>query len=182
MGMAAPTYFTADMVRALPDDGRRYEVVHGELLVTPAPRAWHQEIVWRLGSAVRAYLEREPVGHMFASPADISFAPDTLVQPDVFVVPLDQARALEWSQITRLLLSVEVLSPASLRADRFTKRRWYQEAQVPLYWVVDADAQTVEVWTPETSVPTVERERLRWEPAGATRPFELDLWKLFRPI
>ena len=42
MGMAAPVYYTADMVRALPNDGNRYETVHGELLVTPAPRLWHQ--------------------------------------------------------------------------------------------------------------------------------------------
>lgn len=48
MGMAAPLYYTAEMVRALPDDGNRYETVHGELLVTPAPRPWHQEVVDRL--------------------------------------------------------------------------------------------------------------------------------------
>ena len=48
MGMVAPVYYTADMVRALPDDGNRYEVVHGELLVTPAPRLWHQKLVGRL--------------------------------------------------------------------------------------------------------------------------------------
>ena len=56
MGMAATTFYTADMVRALPDDGNRYETVHGELLVTPAPRAWHQEIVGRLYEALRTYL------------------------------------------------------------------------------------------------------------------------------
>ncbi len=45
MGMAAPVYYTADMVRAMPDDGNRYEVVYGELLVTPSPRPWHQIVV-----------------------------------------------------------------------------------------------------------------------------------------
>jgi len=182
MGMAAPTYFTAEMVRALPDDGQRYEVVHGELLVTPSPRLWHQEIVGRLAFAIRTYLTREPVGHALASPADISFAPDTLVQPDVFVVPLDQARTLKWTEIRRLLLVVEVLSPSSARADRFTKRRWYQEAGVPVYWLVDADAQAVEVWTPEARSPALERERLTWEPEGARQPFVLELGELFKPI
>ena len=52
MGMVAPVYYTADMVRALPDDGKRYETVHGELLVTPAPRAWHQEVLQRNRGAV----------------------------------------------------------------------------------------------------------------------------------
>ena len=99
MGMAAPTYWTAEMVRALPDDGNRYEVVYGELLVTPAPRLWHQEIVDRLLVLLRQYLATGGVGHAFASPADISLSPDTLVQPDVFVVPREQARTLEWSAI-----------------------------------------------------------------------------------
>ena len=61
MGMAAPVYYTADMVRALPDDGNRYEVVYGELLVTPAPRAWHQILVLRLAAALKAYLGRYPL-------------------------------------------------------------------------------------------------------------------------
>ena len=117
MGMAAPIYYTADMVRELPDDGKRYEVVRGELLVTPAPRAWHQEVIRRLSNALGAYLDTERVGHLFCSPADISWGPDTLVQPDLFVVPLDQARTWDWSQMKDLLLVTEVLSPSSLRAD-----------------------------------------------------------------
>jgi Uma2 family endonuclease len=71
MGMAV-TYDTAHMVRALPDDGQRYEVVRGELLVTPAPHTWHQEIVGRLYERLRDSLRREPVGHALLSPADIS--------------------------------------------------------------------------------------------------------------
>lgn len=180
--MPAAPFYTAEMVRNLPDDGNRYEVVHGELLVTPAPRLWHQEIVNRLAYALRTYLTREPVGHVLSSPADISFAPDTLVQPDVFVVPLDQARTLQWSEIRRLLLVAEVLSPSSARADRFTKRRWYQEAGVPLYWLVDGDTHAVEVWTPAQRFPAIERDRLRWEPAGAMQPLVLELAELFRPI
>src|SRR2546429_1359127 len=88
MGMVVPAYYTADMVRELPDDGNRYEVVYGELLVTPAPRLWHQEIVGRLAWALRAYLDRARVGHVLASPADISWRPDVLVQPDLLVAPL----------------------------------------------------------------------------------------------
>jgi hypothetical protein len=62
MGMAAPVYYTAEMVRAMPDDGNRYEVVYGELLVTPAPRVWHQVVVQRLSLPIGQYLEKEPVG------------------------------------------------------------------------------------------------------------------------
>src|SRR5579859_4464907 len=164
MGMAVPIYYTADMVRALPDDGNRYEVVRGELLVTPAPRLWHQEIVARLSVVLRRYLEKEPVGHALHSPADISWSPDTLVQPDVFVVPLAQARTLDWAHVTDLLLAVEVLSPSSERADRFTKRLEYQRHEVPVYWIVDPDDRRVEVWTPSDRFPAFERQRLVWHP------------------
>ena len=182
MGMAAPTYYTADMVRALPDDGNRYEVVHGELLVTPAPRLWHQELSARLLAALRAYSDRERVGVVLASPADISWGRHILVQPDVFVVPVEEARLQDWSKIRQLLLAAEVLSPSSTRADRFTKRRLYQERGVSMYWMVDGDAQLVEVWQPEAEFPAIERDQLTWHPEGASRPFMLTLKDLFRPI
>ena len=182
MGMVAPVYYTADMVRALPDDGNRYEVVYGELLVSPAPRLWHQEVAQRLLVALRVYLEREPVGHVLASPADISWGPDVLVQPDLFVAPLAQVRTLDWTRVQDLLLVIEVLSPSSVRGDRFAKRRLYQEQGVPLYWIVDGDERLVEVWTPHAHFPAVERERVIWHPADAKRPFTLELPELFRPI
>ncbi len=181
MGMAAPIYYTADMVRAFPEDGNKYEVVHGELLVTPAPRPWH-EVVWgRLFIAVHEYLQREPVG-LFGSRSDISWGPDTLVSPDIIVVPLDEARTLQWARMQHLLLVAEVLSPSSSRHDRFTKRRLYQEQDVPLYWIVDGDERSVEVWTPGVLFPQVELQRLVWHPSGAAAPFALDLQELFRPI
>lgn len=182
MGMAAPTYWTAEMVRALPEDGNRYEVVYGELLVTPAPRPWHEVLQGRLLFELAQYLKREPVGIALGSRADISWAEDVLVQPDVFVVPMDQARTLDWTRYKDLLLIAEVLSPSTARADRFLKRRRYQEAGVPLYWIVDGDAHTVEVWTPDVHFPTLERERLHWHPAGAATPFSLTLEELFRPL
>jgi Uma2 family endonuclease len=182
MGMAAPTYFTADMVRALPNDGNRYEVVHGELLVTPAPRPWHEELVGRLYKALRDYLQEEPIGHVFGSHSDISWGPYVRVEPDVFVVPLRQARSLDWTQMRDLLLVIEVLSPSSSRGDRFTKRRLYQEQRIPVYWIVDGDNRVVEVWDPTVESPTIERDRLTWHPMGASRSFELALAELFRPI
>ncbi len=181
MGMAAPVYWTADMVRALPEDGQKYETVHGELLVSPSPRMLHQLVVGRLVSELTAYLDRERVGEVFPG-GDISWGDDTLVVPDVLVAPLDEARTMDWRHVRSLLLAIEVLSPSSLRADRFTKRRLYQEAGIPLYLVVDADARLVETWTPEVIFPVVESERIAWQPGGAATPFVLDLPRLFRPV
>lgn len=182
MRMAAPVYYTADMVRALPDDGNRYETVHGELLVTPSPRLWHQEIVGRLFVALRDFLENHPVGHVLQSPADISWSDDTLVQPDLFVADLGQVRTLEWANVTTLLLVIEVLSPSSARYDRFTKRRLYQEVRVPTYWIVDPDERQVEVWTPDLRFPQIHRQRVLWAPAGAGGTFEVELEELLKPI
>jgi Uma2 family endonuclease len=182
MSMAMPLFFSAEMVRALPEDGKRYETVHGELLVTPAPRPLHQLLQHRLHLALGKYLEGQQVGLILASPADISWGPDSLVQPDLFVVQLDEARTLDWARMRTLLLAIEILSPSSVRSDRFTKRRLYQEAGVPLYWVVDADLQMVEVWTPDASFPVVENDQLTWQPAGVGAPFVLSLSDLFRPL
>ena len=180
--MAATTFYTAEMVRALPDDGKRYETVHGELLVTPAPRAWHQVVVLRLAMALSEYSSRVGIGHVYHSPADISWSSETLVQPDVFVVDLAEARTMDWSEMRHLLLAVEVLSPSSVRADRFTKRRLYQEVGVPMYWVVDGDRHEVEVWTPGSLFPVTERERVRWQPEDASEEFVLELAEVFRSI
>jgi len=181
--MAAPIYYTADMVRALPDDGNIYEVVHGELLVSPSPRLWHEEVAHRLLETVRAYLRQEPVGLALGSRSDLSWGlRDVLVSPDLFVVPLDEARQLDWLSLRTVLLAAEVLSPSSLRADRFTKRRLYQEHGVPLYWVIDPDAHMVEVWHPADDFPATVRDRLEWRPAGSSGAFILDLGELFRPI
>ena len=182
MGMAAPIYYTADMVRAFPEDGNRYEVVYGELLVTPAPRPWHEIVQGRLSLALGDYLRNQPVGQLFGSRSDISWSPDTLVSPDLFIAPLEEARTLDWSKMQHLLLVAEVLSPSSSRFDRFVKRRRYQEAGVPVYWIVDADERLVEIWTPADALPAFERERLIWHPAGATQAFTLACEQLFRPV
>lgn len=182
MGMVTPVYYTADMVRELPEDGNRYEVVDGELLMTPAPRPWHQVITQRLFRALADYLDHHPVGHVICSPADISWGPLDLVQPDVFVVPLEEVRTLDWTRMQHLLLVAEVLSPSTARADRFTKRRLYQRSRVPLYWIVDGDRRQVEVWSPERDVPEIEVDSLIWRPDQSTTPFVLPLGELFRPL
>lgn len=182
MGMAAPIYWTADMVRTLPDDGNKYECVYGELLVSQAPRPWHEVVVTRLLIRITEYAERENAGYVFGSRSDISWSDDTLVQPDVFVLPLSEARTLTWSAMKSLQLAIEVLSPSSVRADRFAKRRLYQDVRIPLYWIVDADAHEIEVWTPDVRFPHVERERVMWAPTAASRPLIIELDELFKPL
>ncbi len=89
---------------------------------------------------------------------------------------------MNWAQMQNLLLVVEVLSPTTARYDRFTKRRLYQEVDVPTYWIVDPDTRSVEVWRPRDELPQIERERVVWHLLGAAEPLTVDLDELFRPL
>ena len=175
--------WTPNEVRALPDDGRRYEVVAGQLLVTPAPSFRHQEAVYRLTRALRDYSERTGVGYALMSPADIEPEAGALVQPDVFVGRLPAGRRPRtWADFGRLLLAVEVVSPSTARADRTVKRLLFQRAAVPEYWVVDLDARLVERWRPGDDRPEVLTELLRWQPDPAITPLEIDVAAFFAQV
>jgi len=176
----AARYLTVDDVLAFPDDGNRYELVFGELLVSPTPRLRHQRVVHRLADVLKPYCEREGLGEVFAAPADLSWGrTDVLTQPDVFVLPPEYRRGAEWADVRHVPLVVEVLSPSTARYDRFSKRLAYREVGVPTYWILDAEARVAEVWTPDVHVPRVEREALRWHPANASAPLVVELAALF---
>jgi Uma2 family endonuclease len=182
MSMPLTSYFTADAVRALPDDGKRYETVHGELLMTPAPGGQHQPFLSDLHVILGSYLAANGIKGVLESPADISFDDGTLVQPDLFVADIAAfLRSGEWKDVRTLYLVVEVVSQSSDTSDRVTKRRLYQEHRIPEYWVVDIDQHQVEVWTPDALFPVIERERLVWRHPALEADCTVDLAKLLSP-
>jgi Uma2 family endonuclease len=167
----------------LPDDGSRYEVIDGELFVTPAPAWRHQAAVLRLATLLDAYVSRERIGAVLPAPADVVFSEDRGVQPDVFVVPLvDGRRPERFDDVRRLLLVAEVLSPSTARADRVRKRTLYRDEQVPEYWVVDLDARTFERTTPHEDRPELLSEQLVWSPDGCNQPLVIDLEAYFTSV
>jgi Uma2 family endonuclease len=181
MGMpSALLYYTVEMVQGLPDDGNRYEAVHGELLVTPSPTWGHQRLAGRLYLALAPYVARHRLGELFMAPADLVHGPASIVQPDLLVLPFGVPEHGP-EQLARALLLIEVLSPGSARADHFTKRRLYQEAGIPLYWLVDGSTGSVEEWRADSEFPRFVSDMLVWHPSGAGEPFELALAELFRP-
>jgi len=186
MGMSAQDVshdWTAERALALPDDGNRYEVLDGELFVTPAPRLLHQAALVAMYDLVKPFVESNRLGWMFWSPADITFSPRRLVQPDLFVVPWrGEGRPETWSEIKSLLLAVEVVSPSTARADRFRKRLIYQDEGVPEYWVVDLDARLVERWRPSDTRPEIVGETLEWQPRADVDPLRIDLAALFQDV
>jgi Uma2 family endonuclease len=181
MGMPqAAEVWTAEQLRALPDDGLRHEVVDGEHLVTPAPRAPHQIALSELEALLRPYVKEHALGRVIHSPADLEFDPHTLMQPDLFVTA--GRRVKTWQDALPLRLAVEVLSPSTARADRILKRRRLQRAKVPEYWIVDLDARLIERWRPGDSRPEVLEERLEWRPEPSLAPLALDLPAFFREV
>ena len=174
---AQPTEWTVDMVRALPDDDNRYEVIDGELFVTPAPSVVHQRAVLELALVVAPYVRAYRIGEAIISPADvIVYGPRKFVQPDLFVVPLvNDAPMRAWTDVGRLLLTAEVLSPSTERTDRGRKRILYKEKAVPEYWIVDTDERIVERWRPDDSPVETLTESIEWQPDPDAPALVIDL-------
>jgi len=175
--------WTVDDLQDLPDDGSRYEIIDGELFVSPSPIWRHQDAVALLHRLLTDYLKIERVGHTFFSPADIAFSRTTVVQPDVFVVPLVSGRRpANFQAAGRMLLAAEVSSPSTARLDRVKKRSLFRGEGVPEYWIVDLDARTIERSTPTELRPEILDERLEWFPEGASAPLVIDLVQYFASV
>ena len=182
----APRRWTAREVRELiaknPLATPRYELVDGELLVTPSPNFAHQRAVNLLWKILDDYLRPLEAGIVSTSPFDVELEPEFLSQPDVFVLPMHEARRVTREMPAReLLLAAEVLSPSSGRIDRVVKRVKYLR-HIAEYWIVDLDARLVERWTPNEDRPEVLTELLEWHPAGAAIPLRLDIVKYFEAV
>ena len=181
MSMPAPLgRWTAAMLATLPDDGQRYEVIDGELFVTPAPSYAHGRIVVALAALFRAFLARSTHAEVMVAPADVGAGDGTSVQPDLFILPLDDGMPVEGpAELSELLLVVEVLSPATAGRDRYRKRVTYQQAGVPEYWIADPDARFVERWRPRMDEPEIVRHQIDWRDPHAESPLTIDLDLLF---
>src|SRR2546426_962968 len=180
----AKTPWTREMVLALPDDGNRYELIDGELLVSPSPRALHQRAVVALYDRVGPYARKYRLGVTGLAPSDPDLESEQLGQPDLFVVPLLEGgrEPIEWPDYAGPILIAEVISPSTARNDRITKRRRYQRSGVAEYWMVDVDARTFERWRPQDERPEILGERIEWRPEQAPEPLVIDLEEYFREV
>jgi Uma2 family endonuclease len=178
--------WTAAEVRRLIEENPlltpRYELVDGELLVTPSPVWVHQRAVSILLGKLLVYLERQPVGRASTSPMDVELESESIVQPDVFVLPVEESRRLIGKLIARVhTRAAVVLSPSSAPHDRVTKRPLFQR-HVGEYWIVDLDAGLFVRWRPGDERPEILLTAIEWHPPGATEPFVLDLPRYFAEV
>jgi Uma2 family endonuclease len=132
-----------DYARLPSGDGKRYEVLDGELYVTPAPSPLHQRLSKRLQRGLEDYFEVRGLGEVFNAPIDLILAPHDIVEPDLVLVA-EPAQVSQRGIEGVPLLVAEVLSPSTRAQDRGIKLRRYGDLGIPHYWIVDPDAQTVE--------------------------------------
>jgi len=169
-----------DLIAAQPLHTPRYELVDGELMVTPSPAPPHQIASRLLVVALAMYLEREPVADVLYSPSDVELEPEDLRQPDVFVVSRAELERVvrDGNPVRELLLAIEVLSPSSGRHDRVKKRRGYQR-HVPEYWIVDLESRLVERWRPGDDRPEILTESIMWRAPAAIDTLTIPLPAFF---
>lgn len=129
--------FTVDDLERMPDDGRRYELIDGMLIVSPAPSPPHQRVAFVLGMLLEAACPEDLV--VFGSPVNVRFSSSSALEPDVVVARVADAGGV---RLTRPpVLVAEVMSPDSVLRDLNLKKAAYQRFAIPSYWVVDPDLQ-----------------------------------------
>ena len=156
----------------LPDDGKRYEIVDGDLYVSPAPTPFHQTVSRRLQFQLMSQLEITGRAYVFNAPIDLILDDETVVQPDLVVVSMEQRDVISKRGIEGAAsVVVEILSPSTSSNDRVLKRLAYARHRIPEYWIVDPTAGQVEAYRLEAD-GYVLRERLERTDTLTSQVFE----------
>jgi Uma2 family endonuclease len=169
----------------LPDDGNRYEVIGGELYVTPAPGLSHQEIQTRLSYELFGFVRAHGLGKVYNGPVDVLFGEGEYLTPDLVFVRRGRESILRERGVEGAPdLIVEVLSPSTASRDRKQKRETYARFGVAQYWIVDPGKRRIEVYRPTTDATAnveIASEALSWTPVEGGPTLTLDVAELFEP-
>jgi len=154
----------------LPDDGNRYEVIAGEVYVTPSPHHGHQLAIVRIAGEFQAYTRAHGIGQIYTGPIDVLLSDSDYLVPDLVFVREERRGILSDRGIEGVPdLVIEVISPSTAARDRGLKRERYARFGVPVYWVVDVARQHVEVYRlsddPDGG-PEIVRDELVWRPVA----------------
>ncbi len=179
MAIETARWTRADLAR-FPDDGNRYEVLDGELLVTPQAAPDHQGDAVELAFALGSYCRQRGIGAI-ASPGAVVFGKNEL-QPDLLVIPgIARAAGKKWEELPLPVLVVEILSStwnSSRSRDLNVKRHAYLRLGIETYWVIDPPNRCVHVWTQGAKQEVVVTDVLRWQPNPEIAPFEITVGEL----
>lgn len=171
--------WTLEELHTLPDDGNKYELVRGQLFVTPPPNVEHETVLARLSRLLEPYVAAHALGFVYHPRSVLRFA-GSEVEPDLMVRQRPRDLRVDWDQAPVPILVVEVLSGSTRRRDRQDKRELYAEAGVDEYWIVDAQRRAITVTRPDGGEYTTSGE-LTWMPSGAEAPLIVQLADVFAP-
>jgi Uma2 family endonuclease len=133
--------------KEFPEDGKRYQLLDGDLYMSPAPSFWHQEILLRLAVALRQFVEQGTLGSVAVAPVDVVLDNDNVCQSDIlFVAAAHRGIIRDEGVFGAPDLCVEILSPSSRKLDLEAKRSIYARCDVNEYWIADPDARTVTLY------------------------------------
>lgn len=147
MAPQTATRMTYEEFMALPDDGKHYELIEGELVLNPAPVPRHQWIIGNVHFALRAYFVAHGGGRAYLSPVDVVLSSVNVLEPDVVVILADRLALIGPMNVQGPpSIAIEVLSPGSRRKDEVTKKRLYEQFGVDEYWIADPETETVKIY------------------------------------
>lgn len=131
----------------LPNDGKRYEIIDGELFVSPAPIPKHQIFVSNLLYYLADFVKRRGLGRVFTAPIDVVFSQHDVVEPDLIYISKSRASILTRANVQGAPdLVVEVLSESTQKTDQTTKLKLYARFGVAEYWIIDPEACSAEIY------------------------------------
>lgn len=166
-----PERLTVDDYLALPDDGNRYELLEGDLVLLPSPNVGHQDVVLNLALLLTTYVRGAGRGRVFIAPLDVILAHRVVVQPDLLFVSNENAEIVLPQHLRGAPdLVIEVVSPASAKRDLLNKRRIYARYSVANYWIVDPEDHEIVAFTLHDS-EYVEAAAATGEAAFSAPPF-----------
>jgi len=160
---------TVNLYRQMPEGPPYYQLIEGNLIMSPSANFYHQKIAGRLYHFIETYLEDHPVGEVVIAPSDVFLDDINVFQPDLYYVRNENRHVLVDEGVKGAPdLVVEIMSPSTSSRDRNEKRRIYARAGVEEMWIIDPDARHLEVHPLAKGLnasPTVIREPEPFSPA-----------------
>ena len=178
MAMSMPAKaWTLEELHRLPDDGNKYELIRGELFVTPPPSVDHEELLAHLSGILSEYVKNHGLGRVYHPRAVIRFE-GSEAEPDLMVRAVTSGvHGNAWEELPAPLLVIEVLSPTTRRRDLVNKREYYLDAGAGEYWVLDGERREIRVIR-RGHEDVIARESVVWR-AASKEPLVIDLASLF---
>ena len=167
----------------LPDDGNRYEIISGDLIMPPAPNTIHQKVALKIEYELLKFNDKEIKGELFHAPYDVVMSDMNVVQPDILFVKTENSGIITDKNIDGAPdLIIEILSPLSRHYDQVQKKETYARFDVSEYWIVDPIKQSIEVYLNKEYEFELKQRLIR---EGAAKSevlpgFQVDLKEIFK--